>query len=102
MASEQNTVDYIAKQIKNVGAIRYRKMFGEYAIYLNDKVIGFVCDNQLFIKTTVAGKPLLKEHLEAPAYPGSKNYFLIPEDYWDDSEYLSQLALVTYKEIFKI
>ena len=29
-----------------------RKMFGEYALYLDGKVVALVCDDQLFLKPT--------------------------------------------------
>ena len=33
MASDENFVKFIAEQIESAGHIRYRKMFGEYALY---------------------------------------------------------------------
>lgn len=74
-------------------------MFGEYALYVNNKVFAFVCDDQLFIKPIPEIKPHLKEITEAPAYPGSKMYFLVSEDYWDDREYLSKLASIMEEKL---
>jgi len=48
--------EFIVEQIENAGVITYRKMFGEYALYCNGKVIALICDNQLFVKPTKAGK----------------------------------------------
>ncbi len=56
MSSKQNTVDFILEQITNAGTICAKKMFGEYAIYCDDKVVALVCDDQLFVKPTKAGK----------------------------------------------
>ena len=33
MASHQDFVDYVAEQLRDAGAIRSRKMFGEYGLY---------------------------------------------------------------------
>lgn len=55
MASDLEFVLYVCEQAAQAGPLVYRKMFGEYALYLKGKVIGFVCDNQLFIKPTEAG-----------------------------------------------
>jgi DNA helicase-2/ATP-dependent DNA helicase PcrA len=33
-----------------VGAVRYKKMFGEYMVYVNEKPILLVCDNTVFVK----------------------------------------------------
>lgn len=96
MASKQSTVDFLIEQIDDGGNIRYRKMFGEYAIYYTEKVVAFVCDDQLFVKPTDAGRELLGDKLsEAPPYPGAKMYFLISEDFWEDKEFLSNLIQTT-------
>jgi len=100
MASDQNFVEMIVEQLQNCGEIRYRKMFGEYAIYSNDKVVGLICDNQLFIKPTVAGREFIGEPVEAPPYPGAKNSFLI-EDKLEDSEWLSELIRISEQELPK-
>jgi TfoX/Sxy family transcriptional regulator of competence genes len=99
MASQQSTVDYLFEQVSESGILRYQKMFGEYAIYLNEKVIGFVCDNQLYIKPTTAGKEFIVEPEEAPAYPGSKMYFYISGDLWENREWMTELVLKTANEL---
>ena len=83
MASDIKTVDFIADQSGLGSRLTYRRMFGEYALYLNTKVVAFVCDNKLFLKPTDAGRALLGSPTEAPAYPGSKNYFLLEEELED-------------------
>jgi TfoX/Sxy family transcriptional regulator of competence genes len=45
-------MEYICEQIAEAGNISYKKMFGEYAVYCDEKVVAFVCDNQLFVKPT--------------------------------------------------
>lgn len=98
MASDESFVQFIAEQIQNAGVVRYRKMFGEYALYCNDKVVALICDNQLFLKSTDAGKAYLGEAIEAPAYPGAKPSFLIDERF-EDSEWLSKLIQLTEKAL---
>jgi TfoX/Sxy family transcriptional regulator of competence genes len=39
MASDLNYVQYVIDQIKTDGTITYKKMFGEYLIYLNNKSV---------------------------------------------------------------
>ena len=95
MASEQQTVDYIAEQMRNAGAIRSRKMFGEYALYCDEKVIAFVCDDRLFLKITESARTILKNIELGQAYPGSKDYFVISPDDWDDRGYMVELARST-------
>ena len=99
MATLQSTVDFITSQIDNAGMITSRKMFGEYALYCEGKVIAFVCDDQLFLKPTNEAKEFFPEALDAPAYPGSKMYMLIPEEKWEDREFMSELVNITYSAL---
>ena len=94
MASEQKLVNFICDQMGGAGQITSRKMFGEYAIYCEEKVVALVCDNQLFVKPTAEGKAILGQATEAPPYPGAKPYYLIT-DGLDDREWLSRLIAKT-------
>jgi TfoX/Sxy family transcriptional regulator of competence genes len=94
MASVLDFVKFVVDQMESAGAITYKKMFGEYAIYCNGKVIALICDNQLFIKPTDGGKSFIEDVVEAPPYPGAKMYYLI-EDKFEDREWISDLVRIT-------
>lgn len=98
MSSNQDFVDYIVEQIENAGVITYKKMFGEYGIYSDNKIVALICDNRLFIKPTAGGKLFIGDVKEAPPYPGAKMSFLI-EDKIDDREWISQLIRITVNEL---
>ena len=98
MSSDLHIVQYIVDQLENIGAVSFRKMFGEYALYNNGKVVALICDNQLFVKPTTAGRDFIGNVVEAPAYPGAKPAFLIEEQI-EDSQWLSQLIQLTEKEL---
>lgn len=98
MATDQDFVDYVCEQISGVGPVTYKKMFGEYALYANEKVFAFACDNQLFIKPTNAGREFIGKPVEAPPYPGAKMYFMVNEKL-DDADWLSQLIKISYAEL---
>jgi TfoX/Sxy family transcriptional regulator of competence genes len=71
-------------------------MFGEYALYCGEKVVALVCDNQLFVKITPAGKALVgKRYQEGEAYPGARPSMLIDADEIEDSERLYELIRIT-------
>lgn len=53
-----------------------RRMFGEYALYLDGRTVAFVCDDTLFIKPTPGALALLPDADRSPAYPGSKDYIV--------------------------
>ena len=75
MASDSDFVEFVVDQMENAGEIRYRKMFGEFTVYCNEKVVALICDNQLFVKPTEAGKSFIGSVVEAPPYPGAKPFF---------------------------
>jgi DNA transformation protein and related proteins len=98
MASALKFVEYVRDQINGAREVSFKKMFGEYAIYYDNKVVALVCDNQLFVKPTVGGRSLLEHAVEAPPYPGAKPYFLIGEQL-DDREWMSNLIQLTASEL---
>lgn len=95
MATRDDVILHLTGQLRDAGAVRSRKMFGEFALYLDDKVVALVCNDQLFLKPTDAGRNFLGSVEEAPPYPGSKPYFWIDESTWGDSAWLCQLVRVT-------
>jgi len=98
MASTQDFIDFIMTQADDAGHITSRKMFGEYALYCNGKVVALVCDDQLFVKPTKTGREFIENVVEAPPYPGAKLYFLI-EDKCENREWLSHLIKITANEL---
>jgi TfoX/Sxy family transcriptional regulator of competence genes len=98
MASDQEFVDYLVEQISDAGMITRRKMFGEYAIYCDGKVVALVCDNRLFIKPTEDGRVYIGNVVEAAPYPGAKPSFLI-EDAFEDAEWISELVKITAHQL---
>jgi TfoX/Sxy family transcriptional regulator of competence genes len=98
MASDQDFVDFIVEQMEDAGRISQRKMFGEYAIYCDGKVVALICDDRLFVKPTGKGRAYIGSVVEAPPYSGAKSYFLI-EDAFEDRLWLSGLIKLTAKEL---
>jgi TfoX/Sxy family transcriptional regulator of competence genes len=98
MASDEVFIEFIAEQMENAGFISYRKMFGEYAIYCNNKVVALVCDNRLFVKPTAGGRAYIGTVIEASPYPGAKLYFLIGDAY-ENREWLCGLIMITAQEL---
>ena len=94
MASDLETIDFIVDQSLLGSRLSYRRMFGEYALYLNTKVVALVCNNRLFLKPTDAGRALLGAPTQAPPYPGAKNYFVL-EEALEDPHLLRQALEVT-------
>jgi TfoX/Sxy family transcriptional regulator of competence genes len=97
MASDLGFVEYVCAQISGAGDITYIKMFGEYGVYCDAKIIGLICSNQFFLKKTERGKVLLHDIIEAPPYSGAKPYFVI--ETLEDKEALTLVVKATCGEL---
>lgn len=95
MASSQKTVDFLVDQMSDAGSVSARKMFGEYAVYCDNKVVALVCDDRLFVKPTAQGREFAGPLDEVPPYNGAKPCLLVPPDRWEDRAWLSKLARLT-------
>jgi TfoX/Sxy family transcriptional regulator of competence genes len=93
MASDPEFVRFVCEQMRSAGEISSRRLFGEAAVYLEDKVIGLVCDNQFFLKPTAPGRCLIGTPTQAPPFPGAKDWFLLAD--LDDPHYLADLIRAT-------
>lgn len=98
MASHASFVEYVCDQMSGAGRVSFKKMFGEYAVYCDDKVVALVCDDQLFVKPTAAGRAHLGSVVEAPPYPGAKPYFLI-DGQLEEPQLVSKLIALTASEL---
>ncbi len=97
MASNLDFVEYVCEQIGGAGEITYRKMFGEYGVYCNGKIIGLICDNQLFVKKTKAGAAVYPDCEEVAPYEGAKPHFVIENV--EDYDLMKRFISATYEEL---
>lgn len=97
MASSFDFVKFVCEQIGGAGEISYKRMFGEYGIYCNGKIIGVICDNQFFVKKTNAGIMIYPGCEEASPYAGAKPHMLI--DSVDDQVLMARFISATYDEL---
>ncbi|MEO5919955.1 MAG: TfoX/Sxy family protein [Pseudolysinimonas sp.] len=94
MSTSKDTVAFIEDQLGGL-PIRTNPMFGEYAIYCDDKVVGFICDDTLFIKPSEVDPDVLTGTVMAPAYPGSKLYHSVPGELLEDADWLQKAIRAT-------
>ena len=52
VASNPATVTVAVGQMAGAGALRHAKMFAEYAIWCDGRLVALVCDDHLFLKLT--------------------------------------------------
>ena len=99
MSTQASTVAFIVEQMAAAGSISARPMFGEYGVYCDGKIVALICDDQLFVKPTKAGRAFIGTPEEAPPYEGAKPNFLISADGLEDADWLAELIRVSADEL---
>ncbi len=94
MSSDASFVEFVVGQARGAGHIESRKMFGEYAVHCDGKLVMLVCDNRCFLKPTAATLDRLRDCPQAPPYPGAKPQPVVDE-LLDDAERIAELVRLT-------
>ena len=71
--------------------MRYRKMFGEYMIYVNEKPILLVCDNTVYAKMLPGLEELCSGCEVGVPYKGANDHYIIDVD---NAEYAREITKV--------
>jgi DNA transformation protein and related proteins len=79
MATQKETMEFILDKLRNRERFTARSMFGEYALYADGKVVGFVCDDLLYVKIVPASQALEGLCEKDRPYPAAKLYYLVEE-----------------------
>lgn len=77
MATTVDYIKFVCDQLTGVGAVRYRKMFGEYMVYVNDKPLLLVCDNTVFVKILPELSQLMAGAEIGLPYEGGKEHYIL-------------------------
>ena len=96
MGTTIDFIEYICDQIAGVGEIRYKKMFGEYMVYVNGKPILLVCDNAVFVKVLPCLDETMREADRGFPYDGAKEHYVLDiDDAKSSTEVIAILEPVT-------
>lgn len=96
MVTSSEYINFVCERIKNFGNARSRKMFGEYVVYLNDKLIFTVCDNTVFVKKMPYIAELMKDAECGCPYDGAKEHYILDVE---DSNLLKELIPILEKNM---
>lgn len=95
MTTSPQTIAHLLDALPGTTA---RAMFGEYALYLEGRVIGLVCDDSLFIKPVTGAIALLPGAEMGPPYPGAKDHIILA-DALDDADLIGRLLRILVAEV---
>ena len=88
MATSLEYIEIVCERLLPFGDVRYKKMFGDYMAYLNEKPIASVCDNNVFVKIRPELAELMGNADKGFPYEGAKLHYILDID---DAELLQRL-----------
>ncbi len=94
MACSIDFIDFVCRQIAPVGEVRYRKMFGDYVIYANEKPVITVCDDIAYVKIHPSIAHLMEDAERGFPYDGAKEHYIL-----DVSQAQKAIEVITILEI---
>ena len=80
MASSVDFVEFVCEQLAGTGAVRHRKMFGEYMVYVDDRPLVLVCDDTAFVRIIPELAELMAEAGRGFPYEGAKEHYILDID----------------------
>lgn len=97
MATSKDYIEFVCSQIEEAGSVRFRKMFGEYMVYLDEKPVLLVCDNTVFVKIIDPLREFLKNAETGFPYDGSKEHYILDIEDKELSVTVSKILAKNYK-----
>ena len=98
MATTKEFHDYIVENLQKAGDVTTKKMMGEYCVYFQEKLIGNICDNCLFLKPVASVLRLMPDADRGYPYDGSKTLMVIVDDV-ENTVLMSELLNEMYQEL---
>ncbi|MFT8593327.1 MAG: hypothetical protein ABF747_06950 [Bifidobacterium sp.] len=77
MGTSLEFVEYVCDEVREAGAVRYRKMFGDYMVYVNDRPLLLLCDSIVYVKMLPCIEDLMSDAERGIPYPGAKVHYIL-------------------------
>ena len=90
--------EFIREVFSAAGDIVIKSMMGGYLVYLNGRLIGDICDNELFLKRTPTTDKLLADSELRYPYEGSKTLMHV-FDRFENTDLITELLEGMYTEL---
>ena len=90
--------EYVHDSFSEYGDIVIKSMMGGYLVYFNGKLIGDICNNELFLKRTPTSDRLLADSELRYPHKGSKTLMHV-FDSFDDKALILELLDGMYAEL---
>lgn len=90
--------EYVRDSFSESGYITIKPMMGGYLVYFNGKLVGDICNNELFLKRTPTSDRLLADSELRYPYEGSKTLMRV-FDKFEDADLIAELLGSMYEEL---
>lgn len=77
MATSKEYIEFVCEQLDGIENVTYRKMFGEYMVYVTAKPLLIVCDNTVMVKKVPELADLMKDAPDGIPYEGAKAHYIL-------------------------
>jgi TfoX/Sxy family transcriptional regulator of competence genes len=91
MSTSPSTIEHILSRVGDSLEVSARKMFGEYGLYLDGRMVAMVCDDTLFVKALPETIACLGDHEVRSPYPGAKPHAVVDERFMAGPGRLAEL-----------
>ena len=77
MSTSKEYMDFVLEQLDGISGVTYKKMFGEYLVYVQERPVLLVCDNCVMVKKLPELGHLMADAPEGIPYDGAKAHYLL-------------------------
>ena len=77
MATSKDYIEFVCEQIVGKYDVTYKKMFGEYMVYVNGKPVLLVCDNTVYVKKLAELSDIMQGAPCGLPYDGTKEHYIL-------------------------
>lgn len=77
MATPVDYIEFVCEQLRGFQNVRYKKMFGEYMVYINEKPILLVCDSTVYVKKLPHLDGIMSGAACGVPYGGAKEHYIL-------------------------
>ena len=97
MATSREYALFVENLFRGVEGFSMKRMFGEYGIYLQGRVLGFLCDEQILLQDTPTARKLLPDAERKELFPGSKLFIIFSDE--GNHHLLQSVAQAMWEEL---
>ena len=83
MSTSKEYIEFVCEQLDGIENVTYKKMFGEYMVYVNAKPLLIVCDNTVMVKKVPELASLMEGVPDGIPYEGAKVHYILDIENWE-------------------